>query len=293
MSHRRTASGISNLSLFHNASGTVYVEGGDSLTSTEIKTGKYNVRSYDILFWELVFSLFRPDRKYHFKALGSKTTLSSIMSGIEEGTIRRTVVCADRDFDHINGRKSKSSEVLYTHGYSWENDVWSANVVESIFLMLCPVASGQLDVGPLIRRSLEILEASLYWPVVADFLCALMDATVIPRDSLACVIHDSVKLPQLDRVLLRSRVRAARSRRPKGCKLKGVQKPNVSRDCCGHLFGHLCYLVLIYYLRTSECSISLNKDVANALAIKSFSERLEDTPDLLDHYRAQFAGVTI
>ncbi|CAH1198115.1 conserved hypothetical protein [Candidatus Nitrotoga sp. BS] len=129
MSFMRTNSGISNLHLFYNADLTVYTEGGiNSYSISEVELGKYNKSSVDIKFWSGVFKAHNLSKKVHFRAVGSKTSAQVIIDKVLSGEIRNTVVACDRDLDHYLGLMKVSPYVIYTKGYSWENDVFGEDI---------------------------------------------------------------------------------------------------------------------------------------------------------------------
>lgn len=127
MSFTRTNSGVSNLPLFYDADIIIYTEGGSkSFSIEEVEQGQFNKSSTDIKFWSGIFENSNFDKKVYFRALGSKSASKSLCEKILSGEIRNTVVTRDRDLDGLcpNSELFDSPFILYTQGYSWENDVY-------------------------------------------------------------------------------------------------------------------------------------------------------------------------
>ena len=112
MTFTRTELGLTNEHLFHRVELVVYCEG------EEIE-GEGN--SLDEAFWSRFFRSF--GKTVICKSAGSKSNLRVIIQKILEDKIENTVVAMDRDYDNIIGTKIQHPKILYTHGYSWENDI--------------------------------------------------------------------------------------------------------------------------------------------------------------------------
>ncbi|WP_428025928.1 hypothetical protein [Arcobacter sp.] len=125
MPFTRTTSGLSNLHLFYDSDIIVFTEGGtQTFTLQEIEEGKYSTNSVDIKFWKNIFDINGLEKKVSFRAIGSKTASKSICEKIVNGEIHNIVVAKDRDLDEYVDTIYISPFILYTKGYSWENDVF-------------------------------------------------------------------------------------------------------------------------------------------------------------------------
>lgn len=130
MSFTRTHSGISNLYLFHGVDLIVFTEGGEiSHDFDGVVKGKFNSVSIDVKFWSLIFKKHGFSKKVQFRALGSKNSLQKLCDLLCRGEISNVAVAKDSDLDDFLSVKVESPYVLYTRGYSWENDVYSVDQV--------------------------------------------------------------------------------------------------------------------------------------------------------------------
>lgn len=120
MSFERTSNGISNAHLFHSVDFVVYVEG-------KYEESNNDLVSYDQYFWRSIAETVSPDIKFKFISRGSKLALLPIANEIITGQISNTLVAFDRDYDFECENHFLHPRVIYTRGYSWENDVWNSS----------------------------------------------------------------------------------------------------------------------------------------------------------------------
>ena len=280
----RTPAGVSNEHLFHDSEAVVYVEGGESTRALN------PAASTDVLFWRGLFDTFMAGRRFHFKPRCGKHTLLKLADGMVDGTITRAVVCIDRDHDHLRGLR-QTLGVLYTYGYSWENDVWCSDVVEEAFYTLCGVDRNSVTVRESVRDALAKFASRMRWPVYADVLAALRTESVIPRGNLKCVVPPGSGWPAIDRGFLLGCVREARARSAGvTVRLPKAIRVELWRDVYGHVLGYFCYRVLADLLKTHSGQ-NITRHVADAVAIKVSRESMP--LDILNHHQAQFARLTI
>lgn len=275
----RTPGGISNEHLFYNAEAVVYVEGGDA-------SAPRPTESLDLLFWRGLFEVFLAGRRFYFKPRGGKPTLLQIADEIENGTVTAAIVCLDRDHDHVTGLR-KTTGILYTRGYSWENDVWLAGTIEEEFYTLCGVDRHSTRVRAHIDDSLRDFAGRARWAVRADVLAAVCGRTVIPRDNFRCVTPPGRGWPKVDRAFLKSCVSRTRSEvAGTAMRLPSHIQVDTLRDVYGHLLAFYCRRILAQLLKT-HCKESIRNEHASAIAIKLAREGMP--PGIRKYYEQQFA----
>lgn len=130
----RSLYGQSNQSAFNNADLTAYTEGGKkSYTIIQIENGQFSTTSVDIDFWKTILKIHGCNKKIHFKAIGSKTSGDEITDRIVNGKINNTIIFKDKDLDHYLEKYITHPKIIYTKGYSWENDVFTKkNIINLI-----------------------------------------------------------------------------------------------------------------------------------------------------------------
>lgn len=110
MTFTRSASGIANSSLFFGSDRTVYVEGDGS----------------DERFWREVFHLiYKGPLKFHFKSVGSRTAVLPYAQNIACGITANAIAIMDSDFELLKCSALPIKNIVYSYGYSYENDLLS------------------------------------------------------------------------------------------------------------------------------------------------------------------------
>ncbi len=105
-------------SAFYRATAIVYVEGDD-----------------DILFWEEIFSK-EIDISFEIEAVGGSPELDKHITQIEAGQLN-AIAARDADFLRFTGDIIDSPRIIYTHGYSMENTVYTADLVHHLARSWC------------------------------------------------------------------------------------------------------------------------------------------------------------
>lgn len=122
----RTNSGITNSAAFLGVDIIVYTEGGNiSYSMKDVESGKFNKKSIDIKFWNGLFNVAQFSKKVEFRALGSKSSSYHIREKIITNQIKNVAVVVDKDLDFLLAEPIFSPFILFTKGYSWENDVYT------------------------------------------------------------------------------------------------------------------------------------------------------------------------
>lgn len=110
MTFTRSNSGIGNSALFFGADRTVYIEG----------TGD------DQRFWQSVFAVFYTGSlRFHFKSLGPRSAVLPYVNGIANKSIANVIAIVDSDYEGLKFSKFKIPNVIYSYGYSFENDLFT------------------------------------------------------------------------------------------------------------------------------------------------------------------------
>lgn len=241
MTFRRTSSGLSNLGLFYGVDTVVFLEGGNqSLSRDDVEAGMFSASSPDVRFWQTLFDLYRPGTRIQFRSVGSKTVVKSIARDIRDGSVTGVVVAMDRDFDHINNDLIASQNVIYTNGYSWENDVWWCDA--SLFSACCAISgsckSNLNDEKQFIRRSLTRFEMACKGAVRADAILSQYGDSLFDKKKPArYVVVGAGGCPHVNTPQLSVSFKNVRKRNPKPVVGKSVFITSVGRDCFGHFLA--------------------------------------------------------
>jgi hypothetical protein len=295
MIFHRTPAGLSNQHLFLGVDAVVFVEGGRSLSFQEVLAGDESKPSIDLLFWQKMFGVFCPDKRLAFKSVGSKSILLNIAHEIAAGNATHICVAMDRDFDDAKGTIKRTSDVFYTHGYSWENDIWNEYVVEATFYTLCPVDKARISVGAEITKSFQEFYRDTRWAVYGDLILSNYNLTLIPRGKEESIIALTSKKPYISRTRICALVRELNTRKTSPLNMPWMHKIHPLKDCCGHLLAAYCFRLLTYLLAKFSAVPRLPKQHMNAIAIDKFFQNFDVSvfPDCYRHYQHQFRKSTV
>jgi len=225
---RRTNAGISNYRRFLKVDIKVFVEGKS-----------------DVNYWERVFSLYRPDLKLSFEDKRGCRNLSEIIDGICSGDISNVIVCRDRDYDFMYGHQCNHRNIVYTYGYSFENDFFT----EESAAKLAAVLSVKPVSTELVRRAFRRYAANLRstgeWLLKMDISYAVNGNPILARTNprhLTCelksrtLIFDRVEIAKVLSEVPPSALRAEID--------FGPHSPVFPRYYCGHslffMFAEWC-----------------------------------------------------
>ncbi len=296
MSFRRTVSGLTNSHLFFGVDAVVYLEGGSSLCREDVDQGSYTDSTADIRYWQTIFSVYRPDRSYKFRSIGSKETVKSIVSDIKNGSINNVIVAMDRDFDQINGKLIISKNVIYTFGYSWENDAWNQNSLKEAFCALSGVCKTKMEAESQIIDDYYVeCSLMLHRAVHIDAVLSQYESSLFDRESYMRYVKIARNgKPMVNKDQIKNSLKNAR---------QNMNRPIVRKesfrllsplvDCFGHLFAEYGYRILTYLLEKIRKNPKIPKNYATSMIVEKFGQLLSIglLPELKRHYDSEFSNV--
>lgn len=278
MTFERTKSGQQNRSVFLGVDLVCYVEGG----------GGNSDRSEDVSFWSKVFIECSPGMRIRCVARGGKPQLEELARAIIDRNLDGTLVAMDSDYDGILNEKINDRRVVYTFGYSWENDVLS---LPALHLCYKEVAHSQ----HLTQEEVDYInEAHLSAckdfkrPLQADFLAFCAKSSLLPRDAPGRVVRlcSVTMLPTIDKVEILRICRIKNSTRTRR-NVRGFPKiEDVARYCVGHVYAFIaCAIVRASHRRFVSRSAPSMAHIRQACLLL-LPERLRNATDpVAEHYR--------
>ena len=282
MTFVRTSTGLGNQHLFHDVDYVIFVEGGQSFTKVEIDQGLHNEESIDKVFWNKILDKYKADSKFKFKAIGSKTAVLQVAEDIVNNSLTTVYAAMDQEFDTILGKLYKHDNILYTFGYSWENDVWNENVIHNI---VCSASAKQLNIQEVIKPFEKFLK-EIKFSVYSDGYLFAKGSSFFSRPSnhlkiIDCVISTPpcVKKSEVsdlisDKGLVKSRVYSYGSRKNICCRTHTY----------GHLLGDVSKLLIKHILKVQYNVCGLGDEIIRRMGINVFLNYL---PTHIDNYYKQ------
>ncbi len=293
MSFQHSLAGLSNLHVFSGVDAIVFVEGGESRSIADVRSGKFDSTSSDVGFWQKCFSELGPAITLQFRAVGAKPTLLDLARAVANGATG-VYVAMDRDFDHLLGHAIRTPKVLYTFGYSWENDVWREMVIQEVFYTLCNACrTTTVQISQIIASSFSGFSRDLRWATYADFICVKHGVPLLPRHGSQRLMRESRGAPPiLDRATIRQCVHDAKLKRTTPINAGAKHNLEPLTDCNGHLISALGYALLLHLLKTFCKSANPPRQIADSIMIDKFFERIRrgQFHELRTHYERQLTA---
>lgn len=265
----------------------MYVEGGG---------GREGVGSADVTFWREVFRRVRPDVAVSIVPRGGKPELEQIARKVALGEAGNTIVAMDLDFDDFLEERIDCPRVIYTWGYSWENDAFR---LES----LCLSIERASNLGALKEDTLNAI-MTLYKDLLArlkryvwlDFTLRQFGASLFPRLSPGRYISysNNANPPAVDTSILRRTYLEIAGSVPPGKRQGRVEVSIVDTAAClqGHVLCFLSSKIVSHILRLLGVRIPMSDHFVQQIMIPAFcdSTLTANTP-IGQHYRSMLARI--
>lgn len=233
--------------------------------------------SIDIAFWQTIFKTFCP-KKAEIIQRGGKTHLLHILQE-SEGKNKNVFVAIDRDLEDIHKKIGKFSNLIYTYGYSYENDLYSLNL---IFDILTIYAFLPRERHNNIKKNLK-KEINTFLQEIAGYMCAFskgqeIGCSVLPNEKQS---HKFDRLFGKDESLNHKEIQKCIAKLPEKCCCSGTHKLfKNKRYCNGHLLETFFRKLINRYC--GKKAFNNNEDLKKA-AIRGFEKFLE--PQVYEYYK--------
>ncbi len=286
-SFKRTTSGLNNQHLFYNVDFVIFLEGGNvSYTKSEVYSGKYHSETEDVIFWTKLFSNFNKSKKLKFKSIGSKTTIKEISLDIVNGQLKTVLVAMDNEFDELLNKRIVHSNVYYTYGYSFENDIWNASVIKGVIEELTAVEFENTDIELNFNDFLKKIKIGVY----ADYYMFKKHASFFPRKSgyMFCVDCAPVDLPMVKQVNLDAKLVTMGLKKTTLQAFGRRHSIDILKFCYGHLLADYCCQLIMHYIKKRHSLSNISKDIIYRMAINKFFYSSFKTGDVFEFHKAQF-----
>ncbi|HEX5155407.1 MAG TPA: hypothetical protein VFW07_28390 [Parafilimonas sp.] len=291
-SFKRTNSGLTNQHLFHNVDLVVFLEGGHTCyTKAEVYSGSFNTESDDILFWKNIFQVFRPELKIKFKSIGSKTTIKDIAIDIIDGNIKTVMVAMDNEFDEIIGQRFNHNNILYTYGYSWENDIWSQHVIRDVIEELSAIEISSEDINKNFSEFLKKIKLAVY----ADGYLFSKNSSFFsrPKGFMNVINCQPSDLPNVKSNTIELLITNKSIKKSTAYSFARRKSIDVKKYCYGHLLANYCFQVIMHYLKNRLQLPTLHNQIVFRMAIKKFFQSYFTTSEAYNYFKKEFDSRTL
>lgn len=276
-SFSRTNSGLSNLSLFCQSDLIAYTEGGSkSYSLEEVFDGKYSKSSIDIKFWTCIFDALGCSKKITFRAIGSKNSGKQLTDKIVSGSIKNSIIIKDRDLDDFLNSIINHPNVIYTKGYSWENDVFQKEVtISSLHHLIDQQLSEE-----------ELLHVDNLYCDIENQLKKLIRLELFFRNHGVSFLTDLAgeaiinEKMEFSKDVVFNRLRIQSKGIPRPCKKSHFNREiDPYLDCYGKMISILAYRVICFYSKQYNSQKSMPKDLITKFFIQNYQTWLKSKND--------------
>lgn len=285
MSFRRSASGISNYNVIHDVDYIVYSEGGNA-ELLKADPQKY-IYSIDSEFWGALFEKLGSPVRVKIKSLGAKNNVLPYAKDISSGLVANCIAVLDKDHDDHKGVMIEHPLIIYTNGYSWENDAWSAKSVVKVLSQKHPERRLPPETAEHIHSRYEEFETIIRRLVFVDILCSCQGIECIPDKFGAVVSVYNGAEPSVIKDAFLKIIKAAKGIRKTPLRYHGRRKVYPLVDCYGKLFAEFAYGVFAHhYKNITGKAIIITRDHADQLMAASLGQVDSDldSTEIFSHY---------
>lgn len=273
MSFTRTAAGLSNSAQFYDVDAVLYVEG-------KPQTVADSVGSLDLLFWRTVFNSYAPNLSVQILCKGGKPILLELADQVQREEIPNVLIGMDRDYDPELGSSIDHPAVLYTWGYSWENDVWTLSNIQKMINKYALVQPVPNEIVELVDSTYSNFLRSAKRYARANLATRLAgDETIVPtKDCRALVRLSRNSPPSFNKEFFRDRLRSFREQKTGGFTVHGVQISE-GRHCLGHFIAYFGYHLVCSVLRRLGHNAKIDFDMMSTIAINTIETFRDEQSD--------------
>lgn len=282
MSFERSATGQANRALFYGVDWIIYTEGGDNSGGP--------ARSYDTLFWVAVFRSIEPTLRYKAIPRGGKQELKDLARQVIDDDVNNVVVAMDRDYDDINEILVRHPRVVYTFGYSFENDIYEAGCLTRLFSSLAPNVTEEHELAVEIDNWVRLFMSTIRWPIKVDIIAQKNNVTGFDRERpqkyFKSNAYGSEPLASRDRIV------AETDRILSECRDRSFGMDSIPSTLPSSIVGHIWEVFafrLFSFLHSRYCSTSkLSYDQIRASGIACLQIRImhaADNDNISEYYR--------
>jgi len=185
--------------------------------------------------------------------------------------------------------------VIKTFGYSYENDAFYCDNLESLFYDICPICEMSEPVTQFIKDSVSSFTKQMWWPQFADVCGYMASVAVLDRDHPQKYFTGSSygSIPHLSMPALRSDIRKSNKVDRVEVKSAPLKFDMLPRLIVGHIYEVFCFKLLSYLQHRHSKSQKLTKSSVTAAAIQSIYSFLMTNreSDLSVYYASTLADV--
>lgn len=187
----------------------------------------------------------------------------------------------DRDYDELHSQMILDRRVIYTWGYSYENDIFCRQQLKKLFFDICAVCPSTNDVYNLIDDWFSQFIKDVRWPHIADAYVVKARKRGLERERSKRYLKSNAydADPAFDRDKLHAEVaRFLKERSERYCGLTRNEFFN-ERQCIGHILSSFAFRILTRLHSMYSKLSKLTDHGVRSAAISAFHMTLLSEPN--------------
>lgn len=258
----RSAAGINNYPKFYGKALVIYIEGKQA---SQTKTR-------DEIYYEALIKDVLGHDSFLIKTVGNKSDVLDYWKKLRSEKSKDGVAIIDKDLDGIASSIYQAKNLVYTHGYSWENDFWSGELLEQIIGDLT-VSNGLAKTEISSRK--KLLEKRLSKIAALDIGAQFNQVALIKKNGKSCGIGFDEREPSLvpraeyKRILMQLRAAGFNTCSMTMELVSGAFKAKPSNAIQGHLWENACiHLICAVYKKYTGARAAPHEIIVNLATSK-------------------------
>lgn len=258
----RSKAGIKNYPKFYGKSLVIYIEGKQT---SETKTR-------DEIYYEALIKEVLGHDSFRVKTIGNKFDVLDYWEKLRSEKSTDGIAIVDKDLDGIGSSIFNAKNLIYTHGYSWENDFWSSELLEKIIEDLT-ISNSSARTEITYRK--KLLEKRLSKIAALDIGGQLNQVALIKKNGKSCGIGFDEREPSLvpkseyNRILLQLRASGFNTCTMTKALVYKALKTNPSKIIQGHLWENACiHLICTVYKKYTGAKAAPHEIIINLATSK-------------------------
>ena len=226
----RTANGISNYPSFYGCDFVVFTEGKETDQTALVSEDRP-----DVQYYREVLKIASNGLKPKVKCVGNKKAALDYAELIAASGANNVIVIVDKDLEGITCSPITLRCVVRTLGYSWENELWSSNVINEVARL---ISNSNTMVISLINNNLTMLQKRLKYLSLLNAVSCLYGITLLGKNSsLAGIRFRFPSLPVAEVKRISSQFKSSAA---SGCSLsRNIIRESSNSESRAIIRGHL------------------------------------------------------
>jgi hypothetical protein len=209
------------------------------------------------------FKNWLPGKSVHVKPVGGKRLLRGMARNVVERDLKKTIVAMDRDYDGESGQIIDDHRVVYTLGYSVENDLCNAHSLKHVAEVITRNEPLDQAISTEVDQIGSSLSASFTRVVALDYVYYRSGHALIDRDVPGKTVKSSSRgtfPPELNRPGILTQLRKAKGEISGRWHGDLPDFSNVSESLVGKTLISAIYHYMIYILKKNAVICKITKD---------------------------------